>query len=59
MKILKRKNVIIIFLKVNCIEPHPTIPVIASSGLDHNVKLWVPTSKQWPQTLKGIKKVNS
>jgi WD repeat-containing protein 42A len=42
---------------VNCIEPHPTTPIIATSGLDDNVKVWVPSADQWPQTLKGIKQV--
>jgi len=44
---------------VNCIEPHPTAPIIATSGLDDNVKIWVPSADQWPQTLKGIKQVCS
>lgn len=27
---------------VNCLEGHPQFPVIATSGLDHDVKLWSP-----------------
>ncbi|XP_075252178.1 uncharacterized protein LOC142344426 isoform X3 [Convolutriloba macropyga] len=27
---------------VNVLEPHPTLPVMATSGLDHCVKLWSP-----------------
>lgn len=27
---------------VNCLQPHPTLPLLASSGIDHDVKLWAP-----------------
>lgn len=27
---------------VNCVQPHPTRPLLATSGIDHNVKLWSP-----------------
>ncbi|KAG9133326.1 hypothetical protein Leryth_024878 [Lithospermum erythrorhizon] len=27
---------------VNCIEPHPHIPVLASSGIENDIKIWVP-----------------
>lgn len=27
---------------VNCIQPHPYLPILASSGIDHNVKIWGP-----------------
>lgn len=27
---------------VNCIHPHPSRPILATSGIDHNVKLWSP-----------------
>lgn len=30
---------------VNDVEAHPTIPVLASCGLEKNIKLWAPTSK--------------
>ncbi|CAG2123133.1 unnamed protein product [Medioppia subpectinata] len=42
---------------VNCIEPHPTAPIMATSGLDDDVKVWVPSANEWPQTMKGIKQV--
>lgn len=29
---------------VNQVEPHPNIPVLASSGLEKNIKIWVPMS---------------
>ncbi|XP_069797472.1 DDB1- and CUL4-associated factor 8 [Narcine bancroftii] len=31
--------------QVNCLEPHPHLPVLATSGLDHDVKIWAPTSE--------------
>lgn len=34
---------------VNCLEGHPHIPVLATSGLDYDVKIWVPKSAQPPQ----------
>ena len=27
---------------VNCVQPHPFEPLIATSGIDYNVKLWSP-----------------
>eukprot|EP00890_Picochlorum_soloecismus_P002066 jgi/Picsp_1/2860/NSC_01085-R1_wd and tetratricopeptide repeats protein 1 len=27
---------------VNCIRPHPTLPVIATSGIEHSIKIWSP-----------------
>ncbi|KAI5086808.1 DDB1- and CUL4-associated factor 8, partial [Silurus meridionalis] len=41
---------------VNCLEPHPHLPGLATSGLDHDVKLWAPTAEN-PTTLKGLKEV--
>lgn len=37
-----------IFLQVNRLEPHPHIPVLATSGLDHDVKIWVPSCEEPP-----------
>jgi len=31
---------------VNCVQPHPYEPIIASSGIDYNVKLWAPISDE-------------
>lgn len=28
---------------LNCVQPHPTRPLLATSGTDYNVKLWSPT----------------
>lgn len=30
---------------VNCIQPHPSLPLLATSGIDHNVKLWSPLAE--------------
>lgn len=39
---------------VNCLEPHPHIPILATSGLDSDVKIWIPSCEE-PPTLKGLK----
>ncbi|BET02723.1 WD domain, G-beta repeat [Nesidiocoris tenuis] len=31
---------------VNCVQPHPFLPVLASSGIDYDVKLWAPTQEE-------------
>uniref|UniRef100_A0A672JR26 Uncharacterized protein n=1 Tax=Salarias fasciatus TaxID=181472 RepID=A0A672JR26_SALFA len=41
---------------VNCLEPHPHLPGMATSGLDHDIKLWAPTAET-PTGLKGLKEV--
>ncbi|OPJ71588.1 DDB1- and CUL4-associated factor 8 isoform A [Patagioenas fasciata monilis] len=41
---------------VNCLEPHPHLPVLATSGLDHDVKIWAPTAET-PTELAGLKEV--
>ncbi|XP_012339153.1 DDB1- and CUL4-associated factor 8 isoform X2 [Apis florea] len=33
---------------VNCLEPHPHIPIIATSGLDCDVKIWAPSCENPP-----------
>uniref|UniRef100_A0A915J6R3 DDB1- and CUL4-associated factor 8 n=1 Tax=Romanomermis culicivorax TaxID=13658 RepID=A0A915J6R3_ROMCU len=30
---------------VNVLEPHPSAPILATSGLDHDVKIWVPSNE--------------
>lgn len=35
-------------LQVNVLEPHPHIPVLATSGLDDDIKIWVPTCEEDP-----------
>lgn len=42
--------------QVNCLEPHPHLPGMATSGLDYDIKLWAPTAEN-PTGLKGLKEV--
>ncbi|XP_044245349.1 DDB1- and CUL4-associated factor 8-like [Ursus arctos] len=39
---------------INCLEPHPYLPVLATSGLDHDAKIWAPTAKA-ATDLAGLK----
>ena len=48
----------VLLYQVNCLEPHPTAPVLATSGLDHDIKLWVPTAEK-PTSLDGLENVCS
>lgn len=40
---------------VNCLETHPSFPVMATSGLDSDVKIWVP-SREEPNSMPELKK---
>ncbi|KAG8189042.1 hypothetical protein JTE90_025479 [Oedothorax gibbosus] len=31
---------------VNCLQPHPFDPILASSGIDYDIKLWTPTREE-------------
>ena len=31
---------------VNCVQPHPFLPMLATSGIDYDVKLWAPTNEE-------------
>lgn len=31
---------------VNCLQPHPTLPILATSGIDHDVKFWAPVAEE-------------
>ncbi|XP_015601563.1 DDB1- and CUL4-associated factor 8 isoform X2 [Cephus cinctus] len=33
---------------VNVLEPHPHIPILATSGLDYDVKIWIPSDEKVP-----------
>ncbi|XP_071864563.1 DDB1- and CUL4-associated factor 8-like isoform X2 [Bombus fervidus] len=37
---------------VNCLEPHPHIPILATSGLDCDVKVWAPSCEDPPSFRK-------
>lgn len=41
---------------VNCLEPHPTIPILATSGLDWNIKIWAPNSEIYPPVMNKLEK---
>lgn len=41
---------------VNCIESHPCATVIASSGIDSDIKIWIPNSTE-PATPVNISEV--
>ncbi|XP_051567128.1 DDB1- and CUL4-associated factor 6-like isoform X8 [Myxocyprinus asiaticus] len=38
---------------VNCLQPHPYDPILASSGIDYDIKLWSPL-EQSPSFNKGL-----
>ncbi|KAK2575348.1 hypothetical protein KPH14_012570 [Odynerus spinipes] len=40
---------------VNHLEPHPHIPILATSGLDYDVKIWIPSSEN-PPTMTNLDK---
>lgn len=40
---------------VNCVESHPSFPIVATSGLDHDIKIWVPSNEE-PSAMTGLKK---
>ncbi|KAG0503147.1 hypothetical protein HPP92_003219 [Vanilla planifolia] len=44
---------------VNCVEPHPFFPFLASSGLDENLKVWTPTSRKISPLPKNAKEIMS
>ncbi|XP_075159485.1 DDB1- and CUL4-associated factor 8 [Haematobia irritans] len=39
---------------VNCLEPHPTTPILATSGLDHHIKIWTPSAEKHPPDLTKL-----
>lgn len=42
---------------MNCIEPHPNMPILATSGLDDDIKIWVPSCENEPD-LSKLRKVS-
>ena len=42
---------------MNCLEPHPHIPILATSGLDHDVKIFSPSADA-PTKLAGLDDVS-
>ncbi|XP_038215064.1 DDB1- and CUL4-associated factor 8-like [Zerene cesonia] len=41
---------------VNCIEPHPRFPIMATSGLDKDIKIWMPRRQSGPD-FTGLEKI--
>ena len=39
-------EIVVIRHVVNCVQPHPYLPLLATSGIDYNIKLWAPTAEQ-------------
>lgn len=37
---------------VNCLEPHPSCPILATCGLDCDIKIWMPSSENLPDFSK-------
>lgn len=31
---------------VNCLQPHPYLPMLATSGIDYDVKIWAPVNEE-------------
>jgi len=42
---------------VNCVEPHPSVPFLATSGFDKSVKLWAPIAKKMAPLPKNVEEV--
>ncbi|PWA92783.1 WD40 repeat-containing protein [Artemisia annua] len=42
---------------VNCIEAHPDIPMLASSGMDKDIKIWTPTALEKASYPTNIEKM--
>uniref|UniRef100_A0A1A9VMK8 WD_REPEATS_REGION domain-containing protein n=1 Tax=Glossina austeni TaxID=7395 RepID=A0A1A9VMK8_GLOAU len=39
---------------INCLEPHPSVPILATSGLDYNIKIWTPNAETYPPDLADL-----
>jgi len=42
--------------QVNCLESHPSASFLATSGLDHDIKLWAPLASE-PNDLSKLKEI--
>lgn len=40
---------------VNCLEGHPKFPIIATSGLDYDIKIWHPIKPEGVREIQKIK----
>eukprot|EP00794_Sanderia_malayensis_P000199 gene199-813_t len=41
---------------VNCVQPHPFDPILATSGIDHDVKVWAPILPE-PAVLNNVNEI--
>lgn len=32
---------------MNCVQPHPSLCILATSGIDHEIRLWSPKSDEF------------
>lgn len=42
---------------VNCVEPHPYIPFLATSGFDKSAKLWAPVAKKLAPLPENVEEI--
>ena len=50
-------NPLYVMLQTNVLEPHPSLPVLATSGLDDEVKIWLPSNNStldWKEVEKVL-----
>ncbi|XP_077977582.1 DDB1- and CUL4-associated factor 6-like [Glandiceps talaboti] len=45
---------------VNCVQPHPFDPILATSGIDYDIKLWSPLRQQpeYPDNAEEVMRIN-
>lgn len=41
---------------VNVLEPHPIYPILATSGLDKDIKIWMPSNESFELKKEDLKK---
>ena len=46
-----------LFQQVNVLEPHPTSCILATSGLDHDIKVWEPLGTPFSDENEKLKQV--
>ena len=46
-----------VVFQINVLEPHPHLPILATSGLDYDVKVWMPLGEEGTK-LEGLDQVS-
>ncbi len=41
---------------VNVLEPHPIYPILATSGLDKDIKIWMPSNESFELNKENLQK---